>query len=437
MERKVVQDIVPTGRRTIRNIAPRKLPVEEEDGEEEVPMRKERMIPPQRPISPQRINPPRKRRFPSILVTFLIIFVGIALIAVALSLLYSKASVTITPKVAHFDVNGTFTAKKDPDSSLLGYDIVTSMDTLTQTVPATPGPKIETKAKGTVTLYNEQTTQQKIVAGTRLSNPDGEIYRTSVTVVIPAGKSGTPGKVDVAVIAQEAGAHYNISLSGDSNFKIVAYKDTPKYATVYARLKTAIAGGFSGSKVSISPEIQKATVKNIQESLSTKLFASAKSKVAKDSILYDGAYVIEYEIPEPVAKDAANAEITVKGTLSGASFKRNSLIKSIAAKELDKFPSPTYEISGMEDLKFTLVNSKDFSPKKGTSAVFTLKGPISLTGTFSETALKDELKGTPLKDSNTIFARYPSIANAYALITPFWMRSFPNSTDKIIIELKK
>jgi hypothetical protein len=57
-------------------------------------------------------------------------------------------------------------------------------------------------------------------------------------------------------------------------------------------------------------------------------------------------------------------------------------------------------------------------------------------GTFSEEQLKNELKGTYLKQSNTIFARYPAIANAYALITPFWMRSFPNSPENIHIEIK-
>lgn len=44
---------------------------------------------------------------------------------------------------------------------------------------------------------------------------------------------------------------------------------------------------------------------------------------------------------------------------------------------------------------------------------------MCLTGTISEKKLKEELKGIKLKDSSAIFAKYPSIANAYALITPF------------------
>ncbi len=125
-EKKVVQDIVPTGRRSIRNVAPKKLPVEEEEqeAEEQVPIRRappsismtrsQTNFPPAAPPSrrPVKVSSSGKKRFPSILLTFGIVFICIAVIAIALSLLYSKAAVTITPKTAHVDINGTFTAKK-------------------------------------------------------------------------------------------------------------------------------------------------------------------------------------------------------------------------------------------------------------------------------------------------------------------------------------
>lgn len=464
-EKKRVQDIVPSNKRTIRSVpTKRHVPVDEQEGDVQEPVPIRRAPPqisinraqtrivtpapqPRRPAvekfpeKPEKISPSGKRRLTGVLLTFGIIFIGIAIIAVALSLLYSKAAVTITPKTAHIDVNGTFTAKKegDPTASAgsLVYIVATTTGTADQTVPATEGPLIETKAKGTVAFFNGQTTQQKIVAGTRIANSDGDIYRTSATIVIPAGATGTPGRIEATVVADQAGAQYNMSLSGPTEFKVVAYKGTPKYETVYAKLKTAITGGFSGKKTTIAPDVLKAAQQTLRDALTTKLLDQARKQVTKDQILYNNAYAIEFETPEPVSKGADSAQVTIKGTLTAAIFNRTALLKSIAAKELDKFPAPTYDISGLDDLKFTVVNSKDFSPRKGSSLIFTMKGPINLTGTFSETALKEELKGTYLKNSNGIFAHYPSIANAYALITPFWMRSFPNSADKIIIEIKK
>lgn len=448
-DKRVVQDIVSSGRRTVRRVPARRAvveveePIEEieeeaiiEEKEEKIHLRRFRSAPEETRQAPLTSRPRRKRKLPTILITFGIIFVSIAIIAVALSLLYSKAAVTITPKVVHFDINTTVTAKKTNDASLV-YQVVTSTGSMSQSVPAVSGPLIETKAKGTLVLYNEQPTQQKIIAGTRVANADGLVFRTTATVVIPQVKvDKTPGTVSVGILADQAGANYNTSLTNPA-FKVVAYKGTPKYTTVYGKLSTSVTGGFSGSKETISSDVQTAAVQSLKEAVKTKLVADAKTQVPKDSILYDTAYSIEYEVVDPVAKDATSAIIAVKGTLSGAMFKKNELLKATSGKELDKFSAPTYTITGVEDLKFTLINTKDFSARKGTPLIFTIKGPITLVGTFSDSALKNELKGTYLKDSSKIFAHYPAISNAYALITPFWMRYFPSSPDKIMIDIKQ
>ena len=329
-EKRIVQDIVASSRRTLRRVPPHHIEVVEEDGEEQVPFRSPSLRP--------------RRKISSLIVTFVVVFVCIAVIAVALSLLYSKAAVTITPKTAHFNVSTTVTAKKS-DGSMFGYEVVSATETETQIIPAVDGPLVETKAKGTVTLYNEQEVQQKIVAGTRLSNADGLVYRTTATVVIPQAKAAkTPGSIAVAVLADKAGASYNMALNGGGDFKFVAYKGGPKYTTVYGKLKTSLTGGFSGSKKTISPEVQKVAIQNLKDSLAVKLVEDAKSLVSRDSIMYENAYTIDYEVSEPVSKDAQTADISVKGTLSGAKFKKTDLLKSIAGKELDKFSAPTYRI---------------------------------------------------------------------------------------------
>ncbi|MDP3962756.1 MAG: hypothetical protein Q8Q03_02745 [bacterium] len=417
-KKNVVQDVIPSGRRSIRRV-----PARQE--EPSVRINRVRSIPPR----------PRKRRLPGAIVSFLVIFLGIAVIAVALSLLYSKASVTITPKTAKFDVKGTFTAKKGSGSPL-AYDVITLSDSAQQSIPATDGPLVQTKAKGTVYLYNAQKVQQKIVAGTRLSNSKGLVYRTVATVTIPAGGS-SPGSVSIGVLADQAGSQYDMQLgTADPNLKVVAYKGGDKYTTVYGKIKTSIEGGFSGNKKVISPAVREATIESLKETLETKLVSQLKAKVPRDSVMYESAYSIEYETPEPVSGDKDTAIISAKGIAYGVTLKRDPLFKSIVGKELDNFAAPTYRVDKLEDLAFTIVNAKDFSPKKGTPLIFNLKGPILVVGTFSEEDLKNELKGTYLKQSNSVFAHYPSIANAYALITPFWMRSFPNSPDKIGIEIK-
>jgi hypothetical protein len=186
----------------------------------------------------------------------------------------------------------------------------------------------------------------------------------------------------------------------------------------------------------VDATLQKTTVTTLEEKLKAQILAKVKSAVPADYIFYDNAYTIEYTHPEPTMTEADKAEITVKATGYGIMFKEVDLMRYIAGKEIQKFPSPTYTIKGDKDLQFVIVNTKDLSIKKETPVIFTLKGPIILTGTFSEEKLKEELKGSTLTSSNTIFSKYQAISNAYARITPFWIRHFPNSIENILFEYK-
>jgi len=434
--KKIVQDIVPNKKHSIREISldneivtrpkiTRKKVIEKIEEEEEIDI-------PKKP----RYSKKRKITLKHIL-TSVIIFVSVAVIAIALSLSYSKAVVTITPKVVSFDINGTFTAKKGATSTDLGYEVVTVTSSSTERITATKGPLVQTKAKGTVIIYNNYSaTAQALVAGTRVATPDGLIYRTTASVSVP-GKKTTPGSVVATVVADQAGAKYNLKvsdLSGD--FKIPGYKGSPKYNGFYARIKTDIVGGFSGNKMTIDPTLKSKTIESLKDVVKAELIAKLNQSIPKDYVLYDTSYSIEYEVPEPVMTGASEADILVKGSVHGAIFKTDSLIKFIAGSEIRKFPSDTYEIDGEKELVFKVSNIKDFSAKKGSPLIFTLKGPIKITGIISEEKLKSELQGTKLRESATVFARYQSISNAHALITPFWLRSFPNSPERINIEYK-
>jgi hypothetical protein len=441
MAKKIVQDILPNEGRTVRKVVmqrekkPTRL-VEEEvrDLEEDTDELEEKIV--RRKAPAKKVHAQYSSKY---LISFIVIFVAITIIAIALSLSYSKAVVTITPKVVSLSIDGTFTAKKSlPDNtSELSYEVISASDSESQTISAVKGPLVQTKAKGTVILYNNYSaTAQTLVAGTRLASTNGLVYRTTGTIIIP-GKKTAPGSISVTVVADQPGENYNLKrldLKGD--FKLPGYKGTPKYDGFYARLKTDITGGFLGNKMTIDPASKTASIKSIQESLKESLLAKLIQNTPKENIFYDQSYVIEYDTPEPVMQGTSTAKVTVKGTAYGAIFNRKSLIQFIAGKEIKKFPSDTYLIEGDNELSFKISNIKDFSPKKGTSMIFTLKGPVKVTGTFSEEKLKNELKGIKLIDSNAVFAKYTSIANAYALITPFWLRSFPDSINKINIEYK-
>jgi hypothetical protein len=454
--KKIVQDIVPGEKHSIREVtlddeivtkpkinrpaSKRKIvkKVVEEDVEiDEEESEDEDTIAESTRATSRKPKIKKKKISLKFLLTFVVIFVSVVVIGIALSLSYSKAVVTITPKVTNFDINGTFTAKKGNSEIDLNYDVISVTGSTSQMVVATKGPKIQTKAKGTVVIYNNHSDKaQSLVAGTRVATPDGLVYRTISSITVP-GKKSVPGSVTTTVIADQPGANYNIKvadLKGD--FKLPGYKGSDKYNGFYARMKTDMTGGFLGEKMVIDAQVKAKAVKALEDELRGTLLSKLQANLPDDYVLYDGAYSFEFETLDPIMKDAASAEIVVRSTVYGAIFKIDPLIKFIAGSEIKKFPSSTYQIDGEDDLAFKISNSKDFSAKKGTPLIFTLKGPITIKGLFSESKLKDDLKGIKLTDSNAVFAKYQSIANAHALITPFWLRSFPNSPERINIEYK-
>lgn len=445
--KRVVQDIVPSERKPSSRRITRAVHSERTDDEIPVIIKKRNVskkeVVNENPVQPRFDAKSKPRPKYSKIFTFGAIFLCVAIIALALSLLYSRAIVTITPSTIPINLDGNFFAKKDSNTSdILNYKVVTVNFNEYKTVPATDGPLIQTKAKGTVTLYNNySSTTQKILAGTRISSSNGLIYKTTWTVVIPAKKlvkgKMTPGSIDVGVIADQAGSEYNIKVADyKDDFKIVAYKGSAKYTGFYGKIKKDIIGGFSGKKKIISAEVEKAANLELEKILSDKLLKNASLAVLDDLVFFDNAYTIEYEKLSPADATDGVTSIGMKGTLYAIIFNSKSLVEFIAKKQITDNKLSTYTVDGLDTLEFKVVNTKDFSVKTGTPLSFSLNGSIRIVGTFSEKELKTKLLGIKLDQMSPIIKQYPSIKNVSVLLTPFWMRSFPSSADKIIFEYR-
>jgi hypothetical protein len=272
-----VQDIVPNERRSIRDISlddkPRKKTRKEKEPEEissvdevdnsvatindeeiserEIHLRKITID--TAPARKTRERNGEKRR-PNVFIISASVILIIAVIGYFASSFYTKATFTITPKIIPVNINGDYVVRHAPSADTLSYELISVTDTQTLSVPASNIPQSSTKAKGKITIYNTFSSQpQRLIAGTRLASSKGYIYKTQSSVIIPGqivtnGKS-TPGKISVLVTADQPGQIYNISKnSSDTRLKIVAYKGSPKYDTIYADVTADISGGADSDK---------------------------------------------------------------------------------------------------------------------------------------------------------------------------------------------
>ena len=470
-----VQDIIPAEHRSIRDIPVRprasfkessrlrKQALKEEENEirESITIAKNRReeenskdnteIPISRIEVPSRmmpVTPPTQKVQSRIRIGKwpIITFVVIAAIVIAgyfASTYYSQATFTIIPKVVPVIVNGTYVAQSTLQSSGLSYEIITLKKSATSTVPAVNGALTNTKATGKVTFYNSYSSQSvRLIAGTRLTDGNDHVYRLASSIAIPAYTKKTdtivPGKIVANIIADQAGQDYNISQTDSPiDLKIVAYANSPKYSTIYAKPVGAISGGFAGVKKIVSPSVMASTTANLKADISASLIEEIKSKIPVGYIMYDKGYVTTFTSPIIGGSSATSATISIDGTMYGIAFPINRLAETFAgAQTISLFGPFSYTVPGIETLKVVITNLKDFSPTKKGALVLSAKGNLKIVGTIPVEEIKKKLSGISLVATQDVFKLYSSvIESGSGELAPPWAKIPTDiSRVKVIVE---
>lgn len=255
-----VQDIVPATHRSIRDIPversgpiiPPIQPPPRTKTERFVNLRKiikddEEQVETKKP-SPRTY---RRRTWPFVLVGTICF---VAIVGYLASLYFSYATFVLAPKSVPLSINSTYIAKAVSDGVGLTYQVASVKGSAESIVSATDGAKVSIPATGKIIVYNAHSAQpQRLIAGTRFADDTGRVYRLTNSILVPgytvSSGSSIPGSITTTVAADQPGQSYNIGKAdGVSDFKIVAYKGTSKYETMYGRLASDIAGGFVGIK---------------------------------------------------------------------------------------------------------------------------------------------------------------------------------------------
>lgn len=360
------------------------------------------------------------------------------------SVYFSRASFTIMPKIVPISVNSTYISQNTPGKGILTYELAAVKSSASATVVATDGPKTSTSAKGKITLYNTHSSQsQRLIAGTRLSDDTGRIYRLTSSLVIPgystsAGKN-IPGSIVTTIVADQPGQSYNILRTDSiSDFKIVAYKGTTKYDSMYGRIATDISGGYIGTKKTISPTALASSSAQLRTQITDSLLAQIKGTIPDGYIMYPKAYVTSFGTPVISGSDPKSATVTIQGTLYGILFKINELVLHVAGEQaVATFDSFAYNTPGLDSLDFSIANIKDFSPNKKNTLIIKLKGDMSLVGSIPVETLKSKLAGLSLAETESVLRSYKpviEIEKSSGEITPPWSK-VPSDPSRITVKV--
>lgn len=435
MPRNIDDVILPEKRKSIRNIpipARRKTDKTTDDVVRRVPTRvaelreTESAIPP----TPTREPLPRKHRSNAKRI-WVASLAGMVIVAFAGMSYFSGATLAYTPKSAVLNFNNdVYSAAKSGEGELL-YSVVKLSGDKGKSVAASGEKQVSRKASGTIVVYNDTPTEQKLIENTRFESTAGQIYRIQSAITIPA-KNTTPGSLEVTVYADQAGDTYNSALT---DFTVPGLKGTPRYSTIYARSKTPISGGFVGVEKSVSDTDALRARTELRSALSQELMAKAQAEVPEDFILFPSLSSVTFEdLPQSAGADKASATVNLRGHLYGIMFKKTDLASKLASKKVTFNATDPVEFVSFDGLKLSFSGTSPADLLSQNKIGFKVEGTALLVWRTDEVALKSDLLGKKKGEVVNILKNYPTISSADVTLRPFWKGSFPTAGEKVAIK---
>jgi hypothetical protein len=348
----------------------------------------------------------------------------------ALSFLFARAEVKISPKIKSLNLNENLTAVKEGNGSDLAFDVVIISGEVTKTVPATGEKNVSIKAEGVAILYNSfSTSPQNLSIDTRLEGSNGKMYKTLTKTTVPGMKGSVPGSVEVKIYGAEPGSEYN---SGPIDFKIFGFKGTPRYAKFYGRSKGPITGGVKGTVPALPPGEDEKLTLDLKDALRAKLLGQATEQVPDGFILFKDAVFLTVEGQSyDSSGEAGSVVASMRGTLSGVLFDEKKLTLKIVEDNIKNYDGGEVYIPHLKDLAFSLPSASVSSLSSLTTLGFTLSGPAQAVSRVDGDLLVTDLVGKPKGSFNEVLAEHPEVDSAESVISPFWKRSFPETKKKI------
>lgn len=362
-------------------------------------------------------------------ILYFIVFIAVlALGSYLFTYKWNKATVSIKVRSAEINQNSELILN---NASTTIYEINDISETDTTEIKKSNSIDVKSKAKGSVTIYNNfDTHPQKLLKNTRLEAPDGKIYRIAQSIIVPGKTSSGSGSITVMAIADTYGSEYNMSIN---NFTISGFKGTPKYHYFSAKSNGEMSGGDMGKKYIISDQ----DIRDVEAKLAPGIEAKIREKLKNYKndnyvIVRESLYFSRSNNRLALEKEADKKiyEQTIKGSF--LIIKKTEISKIIAKANLSEYNGiDNIELANFEDLK--IFTNKDFTlATNSVSLSFEYKGNIKWV--INPENIKNDLTGKNISDLANVMSKYAGIDAATPSFRPIWSHTFPTQIDKIVVK---
>ncbi len=364
---------------------------------------------------------------------------AIVVLGVVVFITTGKAQVTIKPTSQNLDLNlNMFASDSIATISLANLSVPGQLfniqKTVSQDFPATGHVDVAQKSRGTITVYNELSSDQPLIATTRFESADHHIFHTLTSITVPAGKTVSgklvPGSKDVQVIADKAGAEYNVPVG---LFTIPAFKekgDTTKYQKVYGQSTSEFRGGTSGQSVVATDSDLEAAKQALTSQLTTSVQSELQAQINDLKIIDSNQVVVGGPIStNPVDATASTFKASLTGSIKTVGF-READIKSLVVQYID---TQKNMVALPDKLTITYSNIHWDDTKNGLA--FTVHVSTPGYSKIDKKKITSDLLGKNDADMRAYLGSIGGVASAHVSLSPFWVRSIPKSQDKVTVDI--
>ncbi len=384
------------------------------------------VIPPSNPNPPFMNTPPTPEPPPRVRIrtgrsfpygTALIALIVIALSAGALYL-FGDAKVAITPESHTADINGPFTATAG--SGDLPFTVESITKTVSASVPAESTLTAKDSAQGTITVSNAQTKPQTLINSTRFATPTGLIFHIHAPITVPAATATGPGKLTIAVYADQAGESYNVA---PTTFTVPGLKGSAQFDEVTATSNTAMVGGFSGTRAAVSQSTDDTQHAILQTALAKSLQTDLNARVPAGYVLLPGSTLTSFQALPDTASTTSTVAVGEQGTLTAVVFPGDALAKAIAYKIAGTYSGEPVSLGSVAKLILAPASSTD--PTNAQTYSFNLNGTATIIWKVDTSKIAGAVAGKTRDSAQAILAGFPEVNSALLTLRPFWTSKFP------------
>ena len=370
-------------------------------------------------------------------IAYSFVFLTIILVAVVFYFTFVKLNITITPNSEHItdnliiDIYNREQGSKVSLSKEVVPGIVEEIKTEETKKYPTSGTKIiGEEVNGKITIINNYTKNQPLVATTRVLSSDNKLFRIKNTINIPA-----KGSLEVEVYADNPTSAMAI---GPTKFTIpglwAGLQDK-----IYAESKTKFIYGQKVKKY-----VQKIDIENGINNLKEVLIEKVKNQIGKEYKGYDKIIheildnTIEIDIDSKTGQETKELKINMKASASVVAFSTKQVNDMVQAK-LIKSLNNTKELVSFGQSKI-VYNLSNYNIEQGTATIdVRFEGQVAPKqgAEILDKKKITNLKLNQLKDYLGSFSEIKSYEIVFfPSFLPKFLQKVPYLVDRINIEIK-